>query len=92
METTVQVGQRGTITVPDELRRRHDIRPGDVYHLLDLDGVLVLSPAASEVAGLAHQIEKIRTTAGVGMDELMLALREQREQYQPESPDAADNP
>jgi AbrB family looped-hinge helix DNA binding protein len=44
MDATIQISKRGTITLPAELRKKYGIRPGDTLRLVDLDGVLVLTP------------------------------------------------
>lgn len=46
MAATVQVRQRGTLTLPAEVRQRYNIQPGDTFSLVDLDGLLVLTPLA----------------------------------------------
>ena len=82
MATIIQVGQRGTLTLPAELREKFNIRPGDAYYLADIDGVFVLTPyGATLVQDLAREIERIRLAAGISVDELLEGLREQRERY-----------
>ena len=81
MDMTVQVRQRGTLTLPAELRNKHNIKQGDTFHLVDLDGLFVLSPLASIVPELAREIEQMRLEAGFTTEELLQALREQRAQY-----------
>lgn len=81
METPIRVRQRGTLTLPAELRDKYGIKPGDTYHLLDLDGVLVLTPMVPLVPELAREIERLRLEAGLSTEELLAALREQRERY-----------
>ena len=44
MDATVQVRQRGTLTLPVELREKYGIQTGDTFCLVDLDGVLMLTP------------------------------------------------
>ncbi len=44
MEATIQVGKGGILTLPAELQKKYGIRPGDRLRLVDLDGVLVLTP------------------------------------------------
>ena len=44
MEATVQVRQRGTLTLPAELHENYGIEPGDTFRLVDLDGIFVLTP------------------------------------------------
>ena len=59
MEATVQVRQRGTLTLPASIRERYKIKPGDTFHIADLDGVLVLTPMAPMVPELAREIERL---------------------------------
>jgi len=46
---TVQVNQRGVVTLPKTLREAYHIQAGDQLTLLDLGGVFVLSPRRSEI-------------------------------------------
>jgi bifunctional DNA-binding transcriptional regulator/antitoxin component of YhaV-PrlF toxin-antitoxin module len=90
MEATIQVRQRGTLTLPAELREKYRIRPGDTFRLVDLDGVFVLTPMVPMVPELAREIERARLEAGLSVEELLNALREQRERYQREKYDQAE--
>jgi AbrB family looped-hinge helix DNA binding protein len=81
MSVTVQVRERGVVTLPAGVREKYGIRTGDTLRLVDLDGVLVLSPVATMVPELAHEIERLRLEAGLTIDELLQGLREQREKY-----------
>jgi AbrB family looped-hinge helix DNA binding protein len=44
MDSTVQVRDRGVLTLPAELREKYGIRSGDTFRLVDLDGIFVLTP------------------------------------------------
>jgi len=81
MEATVQVRQRGTLTLPAELRKKYGIETGDTFRLVDLDGVFVLTPMVPMVPELALEVEKLRVEAGLGIEELLTALREERNRY-----------
>lgn len=81
METTIQVRQRGTVTIPSDLREKYGIREGDTFRVLDLDGILVLTPMTPMVPELAREIEKMRLEAGLSTEDLLKSLREQREKY-----------
>ncbi len=81
MERTVQVRKRGTLTLPAELREKYNIKPGDTLRLVDLDGVFILTPLRPLVPDLAREIEHLREEQGLSIEELLAALREQREQY-----------
>jgi bifunctional DNA-binding transcriptional regulator/antitoxin component of YhaV-PrlF toxin-antitoxin module len=84
MDTAVQVRERGTLTLPAEVRARHNIKPGDTYYLVDLDGILVFTPMTPLVPELAREIERLREEAGLSTDELLEGLREQRARYHAE--------
>ena len=63
---TVQVAQRGLVTLPKEVRKAHNIEPGQQMTLLDLDGVFVLSLQPSQVDALADRIAE--ESGGPGRD------------------------
>ncbi|HQE93920.1 MAG TPA: hypothetical protein PLH19_14450 [Anaerolineae bacterium] len=50
MTMTLQVRQRGTVTLPAAIRDRYNIQTGDSFRLVDLDGVLVLTPLTSPIS------------------------------------------
>lgn len=81
MDATIQVRQRGTRTLPAELREKYGIQQRDTFRLVDLDGVFVLIPMVPMVPELAREIERVRLEAGLSIEDLLNALREQREQY-----------
>ena len=83
--TTVQVRQRGSLTLPMSMREKYGIKAGDSFQLVDLDGIFVLTPMTPMVPELAREIDKIRQEAGLSMEELLQGLREQRAQYQTEN-------
>jgi AbrB family looped-hinge helix DNA binding protein len=84
MDITVQVRQRGTLTLPAELRQKYGIESGDTFRLIDLDGVLVLTPMTPMVPELAREIERLRVESGLSIEELLTALREERARYSEE--------
>ena len=81
MDSTVQVNQRGTLTLPAELRAKYNVEPGDTFHLVDLDGIFVLTSMVPVVPELAREIERARVEAGLTIEDLLEGPREQRERY-----------
>ena len=75
MKLTIQVRERGVVTLPAELRAKYNIENGKIFHLVDLDGIFVFVPE------LAREIERIRLEAGLSGDEFLDDLRKQREVY-----------
>lgn len=79
--TTVQVAQRGLITLPKTLREDYNIHPGDSLTLLDLGGVFVLSPRRSEVDTIADKLRTEWQDKGETLESMLQALREERAEY-----------
>lgn len=76
---TVQVAQRGVMTLPKPLRQAYDIKPGDTLALLDLGGVFVLAPRRSEVDRVADRIAARLTKQGETLESMLQTLRQERE-------------
>jgi hypothetical protein len=53
----------------------------DKMQVVDLNGILVLTPMVPMVPELAREIERARLGAGLSIEELLAGLREQRERY-----------
>ena len=75
---TVQVAQRGLITLPQALRKAHNIQAGQHMTLVDLDGVFVLSSRPSHVDALADTISRELAGQGETLESMLQALREVR--------------
>ena len=73
---------KGALTLPASLRRRHNFRTGDAFSVIDLgDGAFVLSRRGARVDELGDRVAQMISEAGYTIDELMTALEEEREQY-----------
>lgn len=81
MEAKVRVRQRGTLTLPAELRAKYGIKEGDTFRLIDLDGVLVLTPMTTMLPELAREIERARVEKGLSVGEMLKGLPGQRKRY-----------
>lgn len=73
---TVQVTQRGLVTLPKALREAYRIQEGD------LGGVFVLSPRRSEVDRLADQLRAALIEEGESLESMLQAVREERQRYE----------
>lgn len=79
---TVQVVQRGLITLPRELREQNQIREGDMLTLIDLgDGIFVVSPRRSKVDEIANKLAKEWQDSGETLESMLTTLREVRGEY-----------
>ncbi|MBI1882371.1 MAG: AbrB/MazE/SpoVT family DNA-binding domain-containing protein [Chloroflexi bacterium] len=78
---TLQLAQRGVLTLPKTLRESYNLQPGDSFTLLDLGGVFVLSPRRSEIDALADRLTQSLRQQGESLETMLQALREERERY-----------
>lgn len=79
---TVQVVQRGLITLPRELREQNKIREGDTLTLIDLgDGVFVMCPQRSKIDAIADQLAEEWQDSGQTLESMLQTLREVRAEY-----------
>jgi bifunctional DNA-binding transcriptional regulator/antitoxin component of YhaV-PrlF toxin-antitoxin module len=89
IDATIQVRKRGVLTLPAELRQKYGIEEGDVFRLVDLDGIFVITPMMPMVPELAREIERLRLEAGLSTKELLESLRQERERYYQEKKESA---
>jgi AbrB family looped-hinge helix DNA binding protein len=78
---TAQISQRGVLTLPKSLRESYKLKPGDVVTVIDLSGAIVISPRRSEVDRMADEISSILAERGESLENMLVALREEREKY-----------
>jgi len=77
--TNLQMAQRGVITIPKSLRETYGLQPGDVFTLIDLGGVFVLSPRQSEIDTIADKIAEQWAEDGETLETMLQALHEERD-------------
>ena len=77
----LQMGQRGVMTFPKSLRENYRFKPGDQFTLLDIGGVFVLAPIYSQIDAMAAQITQSLVDQGETLEDMLIALREERERY-----------
>jgi len=81
-EATIQLRDKGVITLPMSLRRKYSLRTGDVLSVSDLgEGVFMITPKSSRVAVLGDKVADILQAEGVSVEELLQGLDEERERY-----------
>ena len=78
---TLQLTQRGVVTLPKSLREQYNLQTGDFLTLLDLGGVFVISSQRSEVDNFAREIVQKMEKEGATLENMLASIREVREQY-----------
>jgi len=76
---TLQMAQRGVITLPKALREAYRLRTGDLFTLLDLGGVFLLSPGRSEIDAIAEKVAAQWREDGQTLASMLQALSEERD-------------
>ena len=46
--TTVTVSGKGWVVIPQEIRKRHNLKKGDKVHIIDYGGVVAIVPASKD--------------------------------------------
>jgi bifunctional DNA-binding transcriptional regulator/antitoxin component of YhaV-PrlF toxin-antitoxin module len=79
---TVQMRRKGAITLPVDLRRRYGLDESDVFTLEDLgNGSFLLIAQSSQVARFGDRVAEAMEEEGIGLDEMLKVLDEERESY-----------
>ena len=76
---TVEMAQRGQVTVPKTLREQHHWETGQQFAVIDLSGILVMSPKESKIVLLANQLRDNLLQEGATLEEMLTELRQIRE-------------
>ena len=78
----VQVGRRGVITFPKELRDQNNITDGEILNLIELsENVFILSRRRSQVDEVADKLAQQWQESGESLESMLMTLREVREEY-----------
>lgn len=78
----IQVGRRGVITIPKEIRDQNNISDGDILSMSELStGVFVLSTQRSRVDDIADRLAKEWQESGESLESMLSTLREVRTEY-----------
>jgi AbrB family looped-hinge helix DNA binding protein len=73
----VKLNSKGQLTIPAELRARHNLHPGDEVEVIEGQGGLLVRPAEAAPTRGQRAARRLRGTASTTMttDELMALLR-----------------
>jgi bifunctional DNA-binding transcriptional regulator/antitoxin component of YhaV-PrlF toxin-antitoxin module len=78
----IQVGRRGVITFPKELRDQNNIVDGEILNLIELsEDVFVISRQRSQVDEVANRLAQEWLDAGESLESMLRTLREVRAEY-----------
>ena len=76
---TVELAQRGQVTIPKPLRDQHKWDTGQQFSLIDLEGVVIMSPKESKIDLLANQLRDDLLSEGATLEQMLAELRQLRE-------------
>jgi bifunctional DNA-binding transcriptional regulator/antitoxin component of YhaV-PrlF toxin-antitoxin module len=82
VSTTIQIRNKGSLTLPVDLRRKYGLNEGDVLTLVDLgDGAFVLYPGLTGVDRLGDRVAQLMAEEGETVDDILETLDEERQRY-----------
>jgi bifunctional DNA-binding transcriptional regulator/antitoxin component of YhaV-PrlF toxin-antitoxin module len=83
MTKIVPMRQRGSITIPTEIRNRYQLDDGDPLTIVELGEGFFISPKRSVLPKLVAELEQLREKYNVTLEELITGVIEKRkaEQY-----------
>ena len=76
---TIELAQRGQITIPKPLRDQHRWEAGQQFVVMDLGGVMVISPRESKIDALANHLRDDLLNEGATLEDMLTELRCRRE-------------
>lgn len=86
--TSIQIQERGALTLPKRLREKHNLKEGDALYLVDLGGgSFVLTPTQPRIPEISKDLEQIREEEGVSISDMLDGLREERRREDENAPD-----
>ncbi len=77
----IQMAKRGVVTIPQTLRKQYNLKTGDIFTLIDLGGVFVLSPQRSVIDELAGEITQQMTQKGETLQSMLKLLKNRRKRH-----------
>jgi bifunctional DNA-binding transcriptional regulator/antitoxin component of YhaV-PrlF toxin-antitoxin module len=83
----IQVGRRGVITFPKELRDQNHIADGEILNLIELsNNVFVISRRRSQIDEVANKLAQEWQDSGESLESMLTTLREVRAEYHEKNP------
>ena len=81
MSQIIQIRKRGTLTLPQAIRKKYHLDEGDPLTVVDLGEGFFISPKITTLPKLTSQIEELMKEKGITLDELISGLAEERAKY-----------
>jgi AbrB family looped-hinge helix DNA binding protein len=78
MTKVIQMRQRGSVTIPTEIRKRYQLSVGDPLTVVDLGDGIFISPKRSVLPKLVAEVEELRKKYNISLEELILGVAEER--------------
>jgi AbrB family looped-hinge helix DNA binding protein len=80
--STTKLSSRGQVVIPEEIRNRLGLEPGDQFVVVGEGNVVILKtvepPDAKEIKALLDRVQKAAKEAGITPEDVERAIREVR--------------
>ena len=74
----VRVQEKGQVTIPSEIRRKLNLKKGDLVVFVETDLGVMIKPAEFLVSGALEEIGRALEAKGIDLEELLEHGRERR--------------
>jgi AbrB family looped-hinge helix DNA binding protein len=74
-----EIKARGQLTIPKKIREMRHFEEGQVVTIIPIGDVLIVAPKRLELDEARREIRKVLKTANMTVEELVEALKEERE-------------
>lgn len=78
--TTVNIGEQGQLTLPQEFREANHLQAGDSVTLIQIGNQIILVPTEAAFAEISNSIAAQLEQAGITEEDLHVGLVETREE------------
>lgn len=81
----VKIWGRGQLTIPMDIRKELHVEENTIVSVFRIGGSIIVTPRVLRRASLARKVEKEMKKRKISLDDLMLSLQKERENYNREN-------
>jgi AbrB family looped-hinge helix DNA binding protein len=82
VSTTLQIRNKGSLTIPADFRRKYGLNEGDILTLVDMgDGAFILYPGVTVLDRLGDRVAQMMAEDNISLEDILSALDDERERY-----------
>jgi len=76
---TAEIKSRGQLTIPKGIREASHLEEGQLVSIIPMGDSIFITPKRLDLDEVRREIKKILNASGLSLDDLLVALQEERE-------------